>query len=169
MAAFPHPAAQGICILTTVSVEGAAVPHRGFQMVMLPQAGRCIWQAYIWNEAVTLSPTTARLGKKNMDSPDPKRSCPFSTVTNYSWQFVTLSRVSSPLPHYLQGQNQVRKTYKSEIPDFSSLSLAIQRARNSKRKSTPPPEVFSTSRLYHTGSPQLWVHLAANVYSALPH
>lgn len=107
--------------------------------------------------------------KKNMDSPDPKRSCPFPTVTSYSWQFIMLSRVSSAPHHYLEGQNQMRRTYKPEITDFSSLFLPTQRARNSKRKSTPAPEVFSTSRLFHTGSPQLWVHLAANVYSALPH
>lgn len=131
------------------------------------------WEAYLtglhlkWgSDTIT---NNSKAGKKTTDRPDPRRSCPFPTITNYSWQLAMLSRVSPPPLHYLQGQNQVRKTYKPGISDFSSLSLPTWRARNSKRKSTPPPEVFSTSRLFHTGSPQLWVHLAATVYSALPH
>lgn len=127
------------------------------------------WEVYLtglhlkWGSDTIIN--NSKAGEKNMDTPDPKRSCPFPVVTNYSWQFVMLSRVSSPPPHYLQGQNQVRKTWDT----WFQQSLPTQRARNSKRKSTPPPEVFRTSRLHHTGSPQLWVHLAANIYSALPH
>lgn len=169
-AAFPHPAARAAfaywlqsqlkvlqCLMGVSDGDGA------------PR-----WEVYLTglhlkrgSDTITNNSKAAK--KKAMDRPGAKRSCPFPTITNYSWQLAMLSRVSLPSPHYLQGQNQVRKTYKPGISDFSSLSLSTRRARNSKRKSTPPPEVFSTSRLFHTGSPQLWVHLAATVYSALPH
>lgn len=119
MAAFPHPAAQGICILTTVSVEGAAVPHRGFQMVMVPQAGRCIWQAYIWNEAVTLSSTTARLGKKTW-TPQIQKDLvpsPLSLIIHDN-----LSCSQGCLPHPLITYKAKIRSGRPEIPDFSSLS-----------------------------------------------
>lgn len=103
VAAFPHPAvraAQGICILIASQLKVLQC-LMGFQMVMVPQAGisdRPTSEMRQWHYH-----QQHQGWKKAMDSPDPKRSCPFPIVTNYSWQFVTLLRVSSPPPHYLQG------------------------------------------------------------------
>lgn len=131
--------------------------------VLQLQAGRHIWQTYIWNEAVTLSSITARLEKKQGQT----RSKKILSHSMCSWQFLTLSCVF-PTSHYLRSQNQARKTYKAGISDLSSLSLPTWRARNTKRRSAPPP-VLSTSRLFDIRSPWLWVHLATSIYSALPH
>ena len=126
-----------------------------------PQAGRHIWQAYIWNESGTLSPLTARL-EKNKDRPDLKRPCPFPILTICSCLFVTPSCVS---PHC-----SLPTKPKSGQEDIQVWDIWFQQPlpSNSKGRSTPPPAVSSTSRLFHAGSPRLWVHLATNIYSALP-
>lgn len=114
----------------------------------------------MWNEAMTLSPITARLEKTKIDQiqkdlvPFPPMLC---ILDSLSLSCVSLH--SSLLKKPKSGQEDI------QVWDiWFQQPLPTQRARNTKRRSTPPPVVSSTSRVFHTGSLQLWVHLTINIF-----
>lgn len=90
-------AAQGICILITVSIEGAAMCNGSFRWGWCTPAPG--WETYLTGlhlkRGSDIIINNSKAGK-NKDRPDPKRPCPFPTLTICSCQFVTLSCVS---PH----------------------------------------------------------------------
>lgn len=160
-------AAQDICILITDSIEGAVVCNGSFRWgCCTPAPG---WEAYLtglhlkWGSDIITN--NSKTGKKPRIDQIQKDLVPFPPRYLFLPICHSLMCVSPPLIAY---KAKIRPGRPTSLEYLISAAFPFQRARNTKSRSTPPPEVCSSSRLFHTGSPRLVVHLATNIYSALP-
>lgn len=155
-------AVQGICILITEQLQSVAVCNwsvrKGLCSSLRLQGISCrpISEARLGYYQQQLEKTRTNAGK-NKD----KRPLSLS----HSWLFVLASQSHLQFPHtslltYKAKARPIRKTQKSGIPHFSSLSFLTRGVRNIRR-SIPPPD-FSIEDTF------LWVHLAMSFYSAPP-